>query len=145
MTVFVKRETLHQLIDDLPEQQLLELAKFVEFLSSKNQQSASSFDLWAPAVFDKIKDRPDAPQDIPAGDDLYDLNEVVRAIKNTPLNEQAITFPTKTWAEYAAEITGEEDISLDVAAWNETWDEVEAEMEASSLAHEEFERQEQGA
>lgn len=140
MTIFVKKEILHQIIDDLPENQLLELAKFVEFLLSEGQQGASNFGLWDLTEEDSL----DAPQHMSAGDDLSDLNEVIQAIKNTPPNDQAITLPTKTWTEYAAEITLEADDTLDVEAWNKSWDVIEEEMETDSLAHEEIERREQG-
>lgn len=136
MTVFVKRETLHQIIDNLTEHQLLELAKFVERLLAKEQRSGSSFDLWRLEEYRR---------GIAADDTLYDLNEVIQAIKNTPPNEQAIMPPTKNWAEYAAETPQETNISLDVATWNQTWDTLEAEMEANSLAHEEFEGRENQA
>jgi hypothetical protein len=128
MTVLVERETIHQLIDDLSERQLLEVARFIEFLLSGVEKSVELSD--------------EADRDVPAEDNLVDLNGIIQVIKNTPPNAQAITLPAKTWTEYAAEITEEADVSLDVAAWNKNWDVVETEMEASSLAHEEIERQE---
>jgi predicted DNA-binding protein (UPF0278 family) len=131
MTVLVERETIHELIDDLSERQLLEVARFIEFLLSGVEKSVELSD--------------EAGRDVPAEDNLVDLNQIIQVIKNTPPNTQAVTLPTKTWAEYAAEITEEADVSLDVAAWNKNWDVVETEMEASSLAHEEIERQEQEA
>lgn len=138
MTILVKRDTLHQLIDDLPEHQLLEVARFVEFLLFKESHNASNFELWGAAADRGLA----SAQEEPSGDDSDDLSKLMRIIKNTPANTQAITLPTKSWADYAAEISLEADEAFDVTTWNRTWDALEAEMEASSLAHEEFERQE---
>jgi hypothetical protein len=132
MTVLVKRKTLHQLIDDLPEPQLLEVAKYVEFLLAKEQSGASRFDLWVLTE-----------EAGPAGFD--DLDELIQRIKNTPPDAQAITLPRKSWADYAAKMPQVEESPFDVAAWNENWDAIEAEMEAASLAHEEEEHREQSA
>ncbi len=76
-----------------------------------------------------------------AGED--DLNDLIRRVKNSPLDPQGITLPTKSWADYAAEMSQAEETPFDEAAWNERWDAVETEMEAASLAHEEKERREQ--
>lgn len=132
MPVLVKRETLHQLIDDLPEPQLLEVARYVEFILAKDQAGASRFDLWV------------LPEESGStgGDELNDL---IRRIKNSPPDPRAITLPTKSWADYAAEMTQVEETPFDEAAWNESWDAVETEMEAASLTHEEVERREQGS
>jgi hypothetical protein len=94
MTVLVKRETLHQLIDDLPEPQLLEVARYVEFLLAQEQSGVSRFDLWVMTE-----------EAGPAGPD--DLNEFIRRIKNTPLNAQAVTPASKRWADDAAEMPQE--------------------------------------
>ncbi len=42
--------------------------------------------------------------------------------------------------EYLANTPDDRDPDFDVTKWNEEWDRLEAEMEASSLAHEETER-----
>ena len=128
MTITVKREALHHIIEDLPEPQLFEVAKFIESLLAQSGPEAAAVELWTETA------------DPPAG-----LSEVIRAIKNTPPNDQAVTLPAKTWAEFAAEITQGADNRLDVAAWNQGWDALEAEMEAASLAHEALERREQRA
>jgi hypothetical protein len=131
MPIWVKRETLHQLIDNLPEPQLLEVARYVEFILAKDQAGASRFDLWVlPGEGSST-----------GGDDLNDL---IRRIKNSSLDPQAITLPTKSWADYAAEMPQVEETPFDEATWNENWDAVETEMKAASLAHEEIERREQG-
>jgi len=124
--MIVKRERLHQIIEDLSEPQLLELAKFVEALLAQSGTEAAGFELWTETTAQ------------PA-----DLYAVIQAIKNTPPNAQAITLPTQNWADVAPEITQAGETSLDVVGWNQRWDALEAEMEAASLSHEEAERRDQ--
>ncbi len=134
MTILIKREILHQMIDDLSQTQLFELAKFVEFLISKEGQSKSNFDLW-----ELIEDEDDRS---PLADPLDELKEVMRTIQTPPPHHQAIIQPTQVLADDVAQLLSDTENSLDVAAWNETWDTIEAEMEAKSLAHEHVENQE---
>ncbi len=46
MTVTLQREALRQAIDKLPENELIELAKFVEFLQFKAQRDEQITDQW---------------------------------------------------------------------------------------------------
>ena len=137
MPMIVKRETLHQIIETLPEYQLFELAKFVENMLSSKGARTSDFELWEKNI--------ETGDDEPAEDTPVNLDEVIATIKNTPPNPQAISLPTKSWTDYATEVIQKKDASPDVAAWNRMWDSLEAEMEADSLTHEETERREHEA
>ncbi len=117
--MIAKREILHQIIDDLSESQLTELAEFVEILLAQDKTDRVDVEV------------PTHPVEQP-----NDLSAIIQIIKNTPPNPQAITPPTKTWADIADQIPQSEEPLLNVAAWNERWDRIEREMEATSLAHE---------
>lgn len=123
-TVAIERNTLHQLIDDLPEKQLEELMTFAKRLLTKT-----------------------APSNTPVTG-LYEtessLDAIIRQIKSTPPNLQTITLPTKTWADYLVEATNAQSLYKveNVAVWNSTWDAFEARMEAQSVLHERNEYEE---
>lgn len=55
MTVTIQRDVLYQAIDKLPENALIELAKFVEFLQFKVQQDEQITDQWELSEDDKLE------------------------------------------------------------------------------------------
>ncbi len=121
MTVEIQRELLHQTIDKLPENALMELTVFIEFLQFKIQQSQQIGGL------DEAEDQPT-------------LEEVVAKIKRTPKNPANFQPATESLAEGLANSPYEHDPHFDAASWNEQWDEVEAEMKAQELVHEQSEK-----
>ncbi len=121
MTVRIQREALHQVIDKLPENALIELTTFIEFLQFKIGQNQQKWDLG------ELEDYPT-------------LEEVVAKIKRTPKNPANIQPARESLAEGLANSPYERDPHFDVTSWNEQWDEVEAEMKAQELAHEQSEK-----
>jgi hypothetical protein len=73
MTVTIQRDALHQAIDKLPENALIELTRFVEFLQFKVQQDEQSIDQWELAEVNrleeqaKIEEQPFNPDYFPEG------------------------------------------------------------------------------
>lgn len=128
-SIVVERETLHQLIDDLPEKQLEELIEFATRLLTRTHPS----NVLSPAI-----------EVINLHETESTVNTIIRQIKNTPPNIQTITLPTKTWADYVAEIGNSQPTYKigNLAAWNQTWDTIEANMKTQSLLHERNEYEE---
>ena len=120
MTVATKRKKLHRVVDALPERHLGALAEFADILQLQAQRN----------------------KQLPTfrADNEESLLSLVERIQNTPFNPDNISEPTKSWADYAAERNDLPDASFDASAWNEQWDEIEGQIEAASLAHEELER-----
>ena len=73
-------------------------------------------------------------------DEELSLEEVVAQIQQLPLDPANIEPASGSLTEYLANTPNDRDPDFDVAVWNERWDRLEAEMKASSLAHEEAER-----
>lgn len=62
MTIAIQRDTLHQAIDKLPESELIELAKFIEFLQFKVQQDAQPSDVWELAEDNDVDWQPETEE-----------------------------------------------------------------------------------
>jgi hypothetical protein len=69
--MIVKRDMLHQIIEDLPEPQLVELAKFIELLLSGEDKNGIGFELW--------ESEPETGQAESAEDHQVNLDEVIQA------------------------------------------------------------------
>lgn len=121
-TVTIERRTLHQLIDDLPEKQLEELMVFARRLLNETVLSNASV----------------ATETTIPCETKSDVDAIIRQIKSTPPDPQAIIPPMKTWADYLAAATDTRSLYEveNVAAWNRVWDALEAQMEAQSVLHE---------
>jgi hypothetical protein len=111
------------MIDTLPEDSLLVLAQFVEFLQFQREHSQKTT---------RLEIQP-SPQ----------LLKLVECIQQTPPDPNRIIWPTKSWSDYSAQLDVQPETTLDVETWNRQWDELEAKMEAESLAHEAYERQQE--
>ena len=121
MTLKIQRKALHQTIDKLPESALMELTAFVEFLQFKTRQKQQVEEL------DELEEG-------------LTLEEVVAKIKHTPKNPANIQPATESLAEGLAASPYEQDPHFDVTSWQKQWDEVEADMKAQELAHEQSEK-----
>jgi hypothetical protein len=73
-------------------------------------------------------------------DEGLSLEEIVAQIQQLPADPANIEPATGSLAEYLANTPNDRDPDFDVSAWNKEWDSLEAEMKASSLAHEEAEK-----
>jgi len=65
MTVTVQRDALHRAIDDLPENTLIELAKFVEFLQFKVRHDEQIGNQWTLSKGDDIDWQPETEEPPP--------------------------------------------------------------------------------
>ena len=74
------------------------------------KESATDFELWGRN--EKID------EDVSAEDYPVDLDEIIEAIKHKPPNPQVTSPPTKSEANYAAEVTQKKNAALDVDAWD---------------------------
>lgn len=123
MTINVNREQIHQMIDTLPEDSLLVLVQFVEFLQFQRGEHSQKTRL-------EIQPSPE-------------LLKLIEHIQQTQPDPSRIVWPTKSRSDYSAPLGAQPETTLDVEAWNRQWDELEAKMEADSLAHEARERQQE--
>ncbi|HXV43446.1 MAG TPA: hypothetical protein VEC96_10305 [Anaerolineae bacterium] len=79
------------------------------------------------------------PETQEAQEKFLSLERIIAEIKNTPSNPTNILPASGLLAEHLANSPGEPDPSFDVAAWNNAWDKVENEMEATETANEQAE------
>ena len=117
MAISAQRKKLHTIIDALSAGQLNALAEFAGILQNSRLPVSRSSRYTA--------------------DELVAL---VEKIRSSPFSLDNISEPAVLWADYVA-CAGEIELPFDAAAWNAQWDAIENEMEASSLAHEALERQ----
>jgi hypothetical protein len=73
-------------------------------------------------------------------DALYSLEEIVASIQQMGPNFKNVTLASGRLAEKLAHPVSEPDPSFDTKTWEAEWQELEAAMEAESLAQEEDER-----
>ena len=78
-----------------------------------------------------------------SNDDAIDsLEALIAEIKRKPSNPEHIHYGNGLLAWHLAHPVSEPDPDFDAAAWDQEWAQIEAEMKAASLAHEQAEMEE---
>lgn len=77
-----------------------------------------------------------------SNDEFDELEALIAEIKRQPSRPENIHYGNGLLAWHLAHPVSEPDPDFDEAAWNEEWAQIEAEMKAASLAHEQAEMEE---
>ena len=116
----ITKEMLKAEIDNIPEKHLGVVYRIIRVLS---------------APLDSVLPLPHLSEDTPTSE------QVVAKIQSLPKDSANIELATKSLADGLNSSCGLREQSFDVQAWNQQWDEFEAQMKQEELEHEALEQQ----